>query len=97
MNMLSLNDDQLYHLRSLCQAVYQETGVWHQLHSHDEVIRLLQYSSNAAIELVYGYFCCFVSVLEESQYQILKGENILMPEGIAQFDQHSKLTCLRRV
>ena len=90
MNSLYLNDDQLYFLRSLCQAVYQETGVWHHLHSQDEIIKLLQYSAIAPFEVVYGYFCCFVNVLEESQYRSLQAENIPMPKGIVSFDEQSE-------
>lgn len=79
---LSLNDHQLYYLRCLCQAVYEETGVWHQLHNTDEIIKLLRYSSMAPFELIYGYFCRFIKTLDKDDYSMLKAANILMPEDI---------------
>ena len=86
MDNLHLNDDQLYYLRSLCQAVYQETGVWHELHSRDEIIKLLRYSSMAPFEVIYGYFCCFVNLLDDKQYKTFKAENILMPQDLANYN-----------
>lgn len=82
MNNLSFNDDQLYYLRSLCQIVYQETGVWHQLHSHDEVIKLLRYCCMAPSEIIYSYFCCFINLLDKADIIILRAENILMPQDV---------------
>lgn len=82
MDNLTLNDYQLYHLRCLCQAVYQETGVWHQLHNKDEIIKLLRYSSMAPFELIYGYFCSFIKTLERETCLFLKTENVLIPQEI---------------
>lgn len=80
---LSLSDNQLYYLRCLCQAVYQETGVWHQLHSQDEIVRLLRYSSMAPFELIYGYFCSFIKTLDPDALNFVKSENVLMPQDVS--------------
>jgi len=80
---LTLNEDQLYYLRCLCQAVYQETGVWHQLHNQDEIIKLLRYSSMAPFELIYGYFCSFAKLLDEDELRFLQVENVFLPEDFA--------------
>lgn len=80
MENLTLNEDQLYYLRCLCQAVYQETGVWHQLHNQDEIIRLLRYSSMAPFEQIFGYFCSFAKLLDDEERQFMQVQNVFLPE-----------------